>query len=300
LTMIKYDQPLFRPPSESNSLLVQITLGCSHNKCIFCGMYQTKKYRVKSLEEITQDILDAKKYYEHSSTMLTKAFLCDGDAMAAPSDLIISTIEIIKSAFPTITRFGIYASALNLIKKSQAELQFMKQAGLSICYIGLESGSDEVLQLIKKGNTKDEIIQACNKLSASNIKISLIALLGIGGRDHSLLHAKETSEVVNKIAPEFLSFLTVTVVPGTTLDHFIKQKKFAILSHRELLIEMKEMIEALELKNKKIIFRANHVSNNFPLSGVFPKDQNSMLAIISKWIEECPENTFPRTDYRYL
>jgi len=300
LTMIKYDQPLFRPPSESNSLLVQTTLGCSHNKCIFCGMYQTKKYRVRTLEEITQDILDARKYYEHTTAVLTKAFLCDGDAMAAPTDLIVSVIEIIKSEFPTITRFSIYASALNLIKKDRADLRRMKQAGLTICYIGLESGSDEVLQLIKKGNTKEEIIQSCNLLSECNIKVSLIALLGIGGREFSSLHAKETAEVVNRIAPEFLSFLTVTVVPKTALEHLIEKKKFAILSHRELLIEMKEIIKAIELKDKKIIFRANHVSNNFPLSGVFPKDQNHMLAIISKWIDECPKNTYPCMDYRHL
>ena len=137
-------------------------------------------------------------------------------------------------------------------------------------------------------------------MSECSIKVSLIALLGVGGRDLSSLHAKETAEVVNKVAPEFLSFLTVTVVPKTALDHLIKQNQFAILSHHELLIEMKQIIKSIELKDKKIIFRANHVSNNFPLSGVFPKDQSHMLAIISKWIDECPKNTYPCTDYRHL
>jgi len=298
--MIEYDQPLFRPPSERNSLLIQITLGCSHNRCIFCGMYQTKKYRVKTLAEITQDILAAKKYYEQTGEVLTKAFLCDGDAMAAPSDLIISTMEIIKREFPTITRFGIYASALNLVKKDQTQLLMMKQAGLSICYVGLESGSDEVLQLIKKGNSKAEIMEACHRLSDSYIKISLIALLGIGGSRHTVLHAQETAEVINNIAPEFLSFLTVTVVPGTALDHLISKKKFSILSHLELLVEMREMIRRIELKDKKIIFRANHVSNNFPLTGVLPKDQGRMLGILDGWIDECPENTYPHLDHRCL
>ncbi|OFZ26998.1 MAG: hypothetical protein A2381_19895 [Bdellovibrionales bacterium RIFOXYB1_FULL_37_110] len=297
---MKYDQPLFRPPSESNSLLIQITLGCSHNKCIFCGMYQTKKFKVKTLEEITSDIADAKKYYERSLEVPTKAFFCDGDAMAAPFELILATMEIIKKEFPMITRFSIYASALNIIRKDQTQLHLMKQAGLSLCYIGLESGSDEVLQLIKKGNTKEEIILACNRLSDGKIKISLIALLGIGGVGHSLLHAKETAEAVTKIAPEFLSFLTVTVVPHTALDVLIRKNKFSVLSHKELLMEMQAIIEAIELKDKRIIFRANHVSNNFPLAGVLAKDKEKMLGVIRRWIEECPDNTYPDLDYRCL
>ena len=208
--------------------------------------------------------------------------------------------EIIKKEFPMITRFSIYASALNIIRKDQTQLHLMKQAGLSLCYIGLESGSDEVLQLIKKGNTKEEIILACNRLSDGKIKISLIALLGIGGVGHSLLHAKETAEAVTKIAPEFLSFLTVTVVPHTALDVLIRKNKFSVLSHKELLMEMQAIIEAIELKDKRIIFRANHVSNNFPLAGVLAKDKEKMLGVIRRWIEECPDNTYPDLDYRCL
>ena len=298
---INYDTPLFRPPSEGRSLLVQITLGCSHNKCTYCGMYQKKKYQDRDKEVVKNEIINARKWFDNMGYLPRKAFLCDGDALNAPTENILSALKEIKNSFSEINRVGIYATAQNILDKSIEELKALYDSGLGIVYLGLESGSDEVLKLIVKGNTKKDMIDACLKVKEIGIKVSMIAMLGVGGIERSKIHCEETSNVVSITKPDFFSFLTTTVIPNTPHDRMIKKGKISPLSHQELLTEMREILKGIDEKiEAKIIFRANHVSNQFPLSGILPRDVNKLLNALNLWIKDCPAGTYPDMDYRML
>lgn len=282
---IEYHSPVYRPPSEADSLLLQVTLGCSHNKCTFCTMYRTKKFKVRSFEEICEDIDKAKTFYQNYGNMPRRVFLCDGDALACSTSLLFKITEYLKKHYSGLERIGIYATARNILQKSATELKELAENKLSIAYLGLESGCDHILKLVNKGNTCQDMINSARKIKEAGWKLSVIAMLGLGGKEYSGEHCYQTARAVSEMTPDFFSFLTTTVVDGTPYHKLIEQGKLNFLGQKELLMEMHTILANIQSKNpRKIIFRANHISNPWPLGGILPEDKNKLLAIISNWI----------------
>ena len=277
--MIQYQGMVIRPPSEADSLLLQITLGCSHNKCTFCGTYPDKTFRKRPIDEVFEDIDSVKPY----AGSITRIFLCDGDAMVLSQDHLLKVLDRLNSAFPNLQRVGIYANARDILKKMPEELEELSRKKLTIGYIGLESGSDEVLRRVKKGATAQEQIDAVRKAQEAGIKMSVIALLGLGGRELSEEHAKKTAWALNEMQPRFASFLTLMLVPGTELAGQYQRGEFELLEPMEFLVELRIIVRDLELKNT--IFRTNHASNFLALGGTFPKDKEKILAELDRGID---------------
>uniref|UniRef100_A0A6A7GAS7 Radical SAM protein n=1 Tax=Hirondellea gigas TaxID=1518452 RepID=A0A6A7GAS7_9CRUS len=266
---MSYEGAIYRPPSEANSLILQVTVGCSHNNCTFCSMYKGKSFRIKSKEEIFEDIDN----YSHD--IYTKAFLADGDAMLLKTDLLIEIIRRIRLKMSNIKRIGIYAHANNLKTKTVDELRLLKKEGLNIIYVGVESGSDKVLEKINKGIGSSEMKKQLLKISESGIKLSVMIISGLGGRKLSSEHAIESAKLLNEIKPKFLSLLTLMLEEGTEFYKEVQNHKIELLDPEEILLETKLMIENLDLKNT--IFRVNHASNYLSLEGILNKDKNRIL-----------------------
>ena len=267
-----YDFPLFRPPSEANSIIVQATFGCSHNKCTFCGMYKMKRFRVRSLKDIGNDLKILRNF--HSSR---KLFIADGNALCIETERLIEIIRTARSIFPEIERVSIYATPMDILEKSTDELESLREEGLELIYTGLESGDDEILQQTKKGCSSREMIEACKKATDTGIDLSITAITGLGGKEKSHQHAKNTARVLNKIKPKYTAFLSLIPVEGTPLYYRIKKGLFTPLSQTDHLKELRLTVEDL---NFKTIFRANHASNYLPLRGDLPDDREEILKLI--------------------
>jgi radical SAM superfamily enzyme YgiQ (UPF0313 family) len=293
---ISYETPLYRPPAEAESLLLQVTIGCSHNRCSYCGMYRGKRYRVRTLPEITNDLEKAAEFCRRRGLPLRKIFMCDGDALAAPSETLEAAARRASELFPKLRRIGIYASVRNIIGKSVDELRRLSEHKLRLAYLGLESGSDEVLRLVEKGSSAAEAVEAAARLREAGWQLSLIVMLGLGGRALAKQHRLETARVVSAMSPEFFSLLTTVAVPGTPYHAITMRGEIEPLTVRELLEEMRDLLEGIEGREKKIIFRANHVSNQFPLEGILPRDRALLLDTLEEWIRLCPEGVYPETD----
>jgi len=272
-----YEEPLFRPPSEAGSLILQITIGCSNNSCDFCGMYKQKRFRVRDLPEIADEIRDAGKLWPATR----RVFLADGDAFALPTKQLLTILELLRGAFPDLSRLGIYMNASNVLSKSDEELHQLMEQKLTIGYLGLESGANEVLERMGKGSTSEEMIEAVQRCQATGIKMSIMALLGLGGKSMSRRHAADTARALNRMQPRFLGLLSLIPVEGTPLARRIQQGEFRELTPSEILREMKWIVEGLELEGT--IFRSNHASNYLALAGRFPRDKARLLSEI----EEC-------------
>ena len=257
-------------------------------------MYRSKTYRVREVEDIVKDIdtyLTAARRY---GTLPKRVFLCDGDALGAPMDVLLPVLDHLQEQLPDLERVGIYATANNMLEKSAEELKQLADRKLTIAYLGLESGSDRVLKLIVKGNTAEDMIAGSTKLLSQGWKLSVMGMLGVGGREHSLEHTEETASVVSAIAPDYFSFLTTVAVPGTPYHTMVEKKKFIQpLTSKELLEEMKSILSGIQSESKEILFRANHVSNQFPLGGSLPSDTPMLLKVLNQWISECPEGIYP-------
>lgn len=287
---IKYEAPIFRPPSEGRSLLIQVTIGCSNNKCTYCDMYRSKTYRVRSQVDIDADLEACFK----TGMVPDKIFLCDGDALGAPQEVLIATLEKINQLWPQVRRVGIYATAENILEKSEEELKLLASKKLSIAYLGLESGDDKVLHMIVKGNTALDMVEASLKIKRCGFKLSTIAMLGVGGRKLSKQHVRNTAKILSATAPQFFSFLTTFSVPGTPYHKMVERGSIEPLSSKELLIEMHDILEQATFDLNPIIFRANHVSNMHPLGGNLPRDKNIILKTIASWINQTPEGVYPK------
>ena len=273
-----YEGAIYRPPSEANSLILQVTVGCSHNRCTFCSMYKNKSFRIKSKEEIFEDI------DTYTNDFYTKAFLADGDAMLLQTDLLIEIIRRIRMKMPKIKRIGIYAHANNLKTKSVEELKLLHSEGLNIVYVGIESGSDKILEKINKGITSSEMEKQLIKVSESGIKLSIMIISGLGGKELTYEHAIESAKLLSKVKPKFLSLLTLMLEEGTQFYNDVKSNKIELLNPEEILLETKLMIENLELKNT--IFRVNHASNYLSLEGVLNRDRERILEEIDTAVRE--------------
>ncbi|MFO7674726.1 MAG: radical SAM protein [bacterium] len=277
---MRYEGNIFRPPSEADSLLIQATVGCSHNRCSFCAMYRDKKFRVRPVAEVLEDVAAARRYHGPG---LRRAFICDGDALMLPMAYLRQLLDRLAAAFPDLQRVGIYANARDLLKKTDEELAELARRRLSIFYLGLESGSDRVLERIDKGATAAEMVAAVRKGMAAGMKASVIYLLGLGGRAGWREHALASAQAVSAMEPNYLSALTVTIVPGTPLARALAGGEFELPSPEEFALELKLFLENVTVP--ATVFRSNHASNYVPLAGRLPKDRDRLVAELAAAIE---------------
>lgn len=278
--MLTYIEPLYRPPSEADSLILQVTIGCSYNRCSFCSMYRSKSYEERAWDEIKAEIDYAAK--EYPSTR--RVFLADGDALNIKTDYMLKILEHLYRSFPRLERVSCYAMPKNLLQKSMEELVALREAGLKLLYIGIESGSDTVLRKVTKGATAKGIVDGCLKAKGAGIQISCMLILGLGGRKYSREHAMESARVTSMIAPEYLAALTL-LLDDVVRDEFMTKfgEPFEPLSDGEVLDELRMLVEYIEPSNgSKIIFRANHASNPYPIKAVLPDDKASVIAFIDE------------------
>ena len=277
---MKYEGSIYRPPSEARSLIVQVAVGCAHNKCTFCSMYKDKSFRIKSWEEIKEDLDEARETYRY----IKRIFLADGDALVLPAKKLIQILDYIKEIFPECERVGIYAAPKDILLKSEEDLKALKESGLGIVYIGIESGDDQILKDIEKGVSSSEIISSGQKLKAAQIPISITLISGIGGKEKTKEHAIQSARVVNRINPEYVSFLTLMLEEGTPLYEDWQNDKFSLLSPKEALEEIRLFIENTDLKGS--IFRANHASNYISLGGILNEEKDELLKNIDEALSE--------------
>ena len=278
--MIAYEGTLYRPPSEANSLILQATIGCSYNECSFCGMYRDKRFRVRPIEELREEIAWAKQHLPG----VTKVFLADGDALMAKARFLEAILEELRAAFPDLRRVSCYASPQSLQVRSVEEMQRLREKGLTLYYLGIESGSDTVLDKLVKGVTAEEMIRVANKAHRAGVKLSTMILLGAGGPRHSAEHARESARVVNGIQPRFVSTLVVTPVPGTPLFEEAERGEFEDMDPVELAAELRVFLSHLRLDRS--IFRSNHASNFLALKGNLPRDQGALVEFLDQVLSQ--------------
>jgi len=286
--MLNYAEPVYRPPSEAKSLIFQITIGCSFNECSFCDMYRNKEYSERPWDEVKTEIdLMAKQLPE-----TTRIFLADGDAINISTDYMVQIVEYLYNSFPKLERVSCYTMPMNLLKKTPEELKKMREAGLKMLYLGIESGSDIIFKKITKGATAETIIRACRKAIETGFTLSCIIILGLGGKTHSKEHIKETARVVSASSPHYLGTLTLILETGVKQEFLTKfGEEFHPINDEEALIELHDLVEQIDVK-EKMLFRANHGSNAYNIAGTFPDEKNAMLEKIS-WLKEHPENVRP-------
>ena len=294
---LNYEPPVFRPPSEAQSLLIQLTIGCSNNSCTYCEMYRTKKFRVRNHLQVISELKPLVNYYQKQNITIQKIFICDGDALAAPMSELTPLLKYLNKSFPELRRVGIYTTAKNILEKSSHDLIELKNLKLEMAYLGLESGSDTILKKVAKGNNKNEMIQASLKIKEAGWKLSTIAMLGLGGKEYSKEHVIETADVISQTSPQFFSFLTTMALKDSPYLKQIQNGVFTPLTTKELLLEMREITKKITPINNSIILRANHISNMFPLAGTLPKDNQLIENTINNWISNEPEGLFPPTPH---
>lgn len=288
---MRYVGNMFRPPSEARSYILQCTVGCSHNRCTFCAMYKDKKYYVKNMDEIREDIRMAKDYYGD----LDKVFLADGDALAMETNDLLETLELLYKNFPSLHHVGIYASPDTILAKELSELSALRAAGLTIAYLGVETGSPELLKDIRKGVDYDEMVEAGRKIRQAGILLSVTVLLGLAGRNEKAVeHARMTAQILNDMNPDYIGALTLMVVPRTELFRRMERGEFELPGPFEILDEMRIMIGGLEVKDCE--FRSNHASNYLPIRGRLPYDKDAMLTLINDIIAK-NDRRYLRPDY---
>lgn len=287
---MNYEGAVYRPPSEARSLIIQVTIGCSHNKCTFCDMYKNKKFRIRKISEIVQDLMEAKNIYGN----VERIFLADGNALILKMEDLRIIFKKIKEIFPECKNIGIYSAPKDILLKSVDDLKELKSLGLSIAYLGVESGSSRVLEKTKKGVSSEEMIKAGKKMVESGIKLSVMIISGLGGKEHWEEHAKESARVVNEINPDYLALLTLLINPNTELNKDIEDGKFNLLSPREVILETKKLISNLELTN--CIFRSNHASNYLILAGTLPSDKNKLIKKLDSALKN--DRDFKLEEYR--
>lgn len=271
---MRYEGKLYRPPSEADAYILQATIGCSWNHCTYCDMYRDKTFRVRELASTLEDLDVAGRVH---GADVEKLFVADGDALTLPMDHWRAILERARRVFPRLRRVSSYAMARNIRDKTDAELAELRQAGLSLLYIGPESGDDPTLKRIAKGDDAAAHVLAAERAHAAGMQLSVIALLGIA-MERSDEHACATAELVTKMNPAFFSALTVTIVPGTPLDLLAKKGRFAVPPVDGLLRELRTMVG--EARPTDTVFRTNHASNYLPLGGHLPRDRARIVAVI--------------------
>lgn len=278
---MRYEGMIFRPFSEANSYLLQCTVGCSHNGCSFCGMYKDKRFRVRTLDEIRTDIRMARDAYGD----VEKVFLCDGDAIAIPTDILLEILRLLFGTFPSLRHVGTYVGPKSVLAKSMSELCALRAAGLTKAYLGVETGDDDLLKEVNKGVGAREMLQAGQNIVQAGMNLSSMILLGLAGNGpRSTGHALATAEITNAMRPRYLAAMTITPVPGTVLYNRMSRGEFALPDAFETLVEMRTLIANLDVEGLRFV--GVHASNYLPLNGTLPQDKPTMLAQIDAILEK--------------
>jgi radical SAM superfamily enzyme YgiQ (UPF0313 family) len=272
---MKYEGIIIRPPSEAESLILQITVGCSHNRCTFCPTYKAKRFRIKTFEEIKEDIDEAAQ----CGWAIERVFLADGDALIVPQPRLMEIMAYLKEKLPRLRRVGMYANAKGILKKTADELRELKEAGLGIIYLGVESGDQVVLERVKKGTTYEKLLQAGRMVKEAGIKLSVTVLLGIGGRERSREHAVATGRILTEMDPNYVGALSVMIVPGTPLYEEQAQGRFVLPAPFEMIEELRTMLTQTDMHG---LFFSNHASNYLALKVRMPKDKGDALRLIDE------------------
>ena len=275
--MIRYEGTLYRPPSEADSLILQATIGCSYNECAFCGMYRDKRFRVRPLAELASEIAWAR---DNAGEHVRKVFLADGDALVAKARFLGEVLDLLRAAFPNLRRVSCYASPQSLQVRTVEELRELRARGLTLYYLGIESGDDATLAALTKGVDAAEMVRVANKATEAGVQLSTMILLGAGGRERSAEHALQSARVVNAIQPRFVSTLVMTPVEATPLHEAAQRGEVDELSPIELAAELRTFLADLDLEAS--IFRSNHASNHLTLAGTLPKDKERLVAALDR------------------
>jgi radical SAM superfamily enzyme YgiQ (UPF0313 family) len=283
---VRYEGPIYRPPSEADSLLIQATLGCPHNKCTFCMVYkQGPRYGVRPLADILEDLREARESYGPGVRTL---FLPAGNTIAMPTDALCAVCQEASALFPALERITVYASSQYIVEKGAEDLRRLREAGLSRVHVGLESGDDEVLRRIKKGADKATQVQAGRLIKQAGIQLSLYVVLGIGGTDRTREHALETADVINRTKPEFTRLRTFVPKVGTPLLRSMEKGEFTLLPPHDVLRETALIIEHINVPTQ---LKSDHYTNYVNLDGLLPEAKEEMLREIDIFLER-PEETF--------
>ena len=289
-----YDYPLYRPPSESRSLIFQVTLGCSFNKCSFCDMYRSKKYVERSWKEIKMEIDLSSKYYPETE----RIFLADGDALNLPTERLVQILEYIYKKFPSLERVSTYAMPKNLLQKTDSELMILKNAGLKMFYVGIESGSDIILRKVTKGATYNTILQSCKKAKERDYILSCMVILGLGGEQYTMEHIEGTAKIISEVSPDYVGALNLHLDEGIYNEFMTKfNEPFKFLNDLQILDELERLIYNIN-PYSPIIFRANHASNVYAVKGTLPTDREKMLELIRQ-LKNHPEMLKPKILRRF-
>jgi len=274
-----YEGICIRPPSEAASILLQATVGCSHNKCTFCGTYKDKRFRIKENEIILSDILFASRYMKDQNRL----FIMDGDALIIPFPRLRWIFEQINKHLPWVNRIGIYANTKGIHLKKEEELAELVRMGLGIIYMGVETGDDQTLVAIRKGANSQKMIDMGRKAMAAGIKLSVTVLLGIAGKERSLIHARETGKLLSALDPDYIGALTLMLIPGTPLAEDLYAGKFELPDSRGMIMELREMIASTNITSG--LFFSNHASNYLPIKARLPQDKDQTLNLIDMALE---------------
>jgi radical SAM superfamily enzyme YgiQ (UPF0313 family) len=275
---MKYEGSIYRPPSEADSLILQVAVGCSYNRCTFCHSFQHKEFRIKSFEEIKEDIDEASGYGS-----IPRVFLADGDALIIPQRDLVRILSYLKLKIRGLERVGIYANAVDVLKKDLDELKELKSLGLGILYLGLESGNAEVLKRIRKNATADQMVRAAKRVKEAGILLSVTVLLGIGGVELSQAHAEDTGKVLSQMDPDYVGALSLMIVPGTPIDEELRSGTLVLPTPFELIRELGTMIANCEFTN--CFFASNHASNYLPLRIRMPEEKKRALQLIKEVLQ---------------
>lgn len=271
-----YEGMMIRPPSEADSILLQVTLGCSHNKCTFCGTFREKRFGIKKDAVIFEDIEFARQYCRRQN----RVFLCDGDVMIIPQKRLVKILTQIKDRLPWVERVGLYANTKGIAMKTDEELKELHDLGVRIAYMGLETGDDRILKEIRKGADSEKMITMGKRIKRAGIKLSITVLIGLGQRERSAAHARETGRVLSAIDPDYVGALTLMLVPGTELCDQYDKGEFILIEPEEMLEELGLMIASTHLSNG--YFHANHASNYLPIRAKLPGEKEKTLELISQ------------------
>lgn len=273
---MEYEGVLYRPPSEGRSLIIQATIGCAHNRCTFCNMYKAKQFRIRSFEEILADLEEvaAGPYAD----WFDRAFLADGDALVLPAETLLRVIDEIHRLFPRIGRVSVYATAGDVLRKSDEELSMLSAHGMTLAYLGAESGDDELLRFIRKDNTASEMAEAGRKLKRNGIGTSVTLISGLGGKPKLKDHALACARLISEMNPEYCSFLTLRLYEGTPFYEEVKEGRFERLEADEIMEEMELFLSHVD--SPGTVFRSNHASNYLPLGGTFNRDIPALIEAV--------------------
>lgn len=269
---MRYIGDIYRPPSEAYSLLVQVTIGCSHNKCTFCNMFKAKQFKVRKIEEVLEDLQWARDHYKK----VERIFLCDGDALCLANHKLLTILSFIRDKFPECERVTTYGRATDILRKSDEELRELKENGLEMVYIGAESGSQKILDMVNKGETREQLIEGVQKLEAAGIMASVTFINGLAGPELWEEHAVETGTMISEMNASYVSLLTLMLEPPAPLLEDYRQGKFKLLTPEEVLAETCLMLKHAR-PSKPCVFRSNHASNYVSLRGNLPFDNERMI-----------------------